>query len=54
MTRSLLAAAILAFTAAAPLAQAAVVINYNNFSGACGDGTLTCVGSATSPAPICA
>jgi hypothetical protein len=49
MTRSLLAAAILAFTAAAPLAQAAVVINYNNFSGACGDGTLTCVGSATSP-----
>ena len=47
MTRTLLATAILALTAAAPLAQAGVVINYSDFSGACGSG-LTCVGSAAS------
>ena len=38
MTRTLLATAILALTAAAPLAQAGVVINYSDFSGACGSG----------------
>jgi hypothetical protein len=27
-------------------AQAGVVINYSDFTGACGDGTLTCVGNA--------
>lgn len=48
MPRSLLAPAILALTtvvAAAP-AQSAVVIDYNDFLGACGGGTLACVGSA--------
>lgn len=48
MTRPLLAPAILALTtmvAAAP-AQSAVVIDYNDFLGACGGGTLACVGSA--------
>lgn len=48
MTRhSLLAIAALALAAAAPQAQAALVIDYANFTGACGS-TLTCVG-ATAP-----
>jgi len=47
MIRSLFAPAILALAAAAaPQAQAGIVINYSDFTGACGDGTLTCVGSA--------
>jgi len=46
MTRhSLLATAALALAAAAPQAQAALVINYANFTGACGS-SLSCVGSA--------
>jgi hypothetical protein len=45
--RSLLAAAALTLAAAAPQAQAALVIDYANFTGACGS-TLTCVG-ATAP-----
>ncbi|ART53170.1 hypothetical protein CBP34_17950 [Acidovorax carolinensis] len=49
MIRSLFAPAMLAFAAAAPQAQAGVVINYSNFTGACGDGTLTCVGNAATP-----
>lgn len=50
MTRqSLLASAALALAAAAPQAQAALVIDYANFTGACGS-TLTCVGSAAAAA----
>ena len=45
MTRTLLATAALALAAAAPQAQAATVINYANFAGACGT-SLTCVGNA--------
>ena len=47
--RSLLAAAALALTAAAPQANAALVIDYSSFTGACGS-TLTCVGSAADTA----
>ncbi|MGM9480845.1 L-type lectin-domain containing protein [Roseateles sp. NT4] len=42
--RSLFAAAALALAAAAPQAQAALVIDYANFTGACAS-SLTCVGS---------
>ncbi len=42
--RTLFAAAALALAALAPQAQAALVIDYANFTGACGS-TLTCVGS---------
>ncbi len=42
--RTLFAAAALALAALAPQAQAALVIDYSNFTGACGN-TLTCVGS---------
>lgn len=45
--RALLASATLALAALAPQAQAALVIDYSTFSGACGS-TLTCVG-ATAP-----
>lgn len=43
--QTLIAAATLALAALAPQAQAGVVIDYSNFTGACG-ATLTCVGSA--------
>ena len=43
--RTLFAAAALTLAALAPQAQAALVIDYANFTGACGT-TLTCVGSA--------
>lgn len=49
MTRTLIAAAALTLAVAAPQAQAGIVIDYANFLGACGDGTLTCVGRAQSP-----
>lgn len=46
MTRlSLLITAALALAAAAPRANAALVIDYSSFTGACG-ATLTCIGSA--------
>ncbi|MEO6276955.1 L-type lectin-domain containing protein [Roseateles sp.] len=43
--RSLLATAALTLAAAAPQAQAALIIDYANFTGTCGS-TLSCVGSA--------
>lgn len=43
--RSLLAAAALTLAAAAPQANAALVIDYSSFTGACGS-SLTCVGQA--------
>ncbi|MBS0468696.1 MAG: PEP-CTERM sorting domain-containing protein [Proteobacteria bacterium] len=52
MPRALIAPAILALAAAATQAQAGVVIDYANFTGACGDGTLTCVGSAATPSSV--
>ena len=51
MIRSLLAPAILALSAASQ-AQAGIVINYSDFTGACGDGTLTCVGAAATPSNV--
>jgi hypothetical protein len=47
--RTLLATAALALAAAAPAAQAALVIDYANFTGACGS-TLTCVGATAATA----
>ncbi|MBS0303967.1 MAG: PEP-CTERM sorting domain-containing protein [Proteobacteria bacterium] len=54
MKRSLFAPAILALTtmvAAAP-AQSAVVIDYSDFTGACGGSTLACVGSANTTTSV--